>query len=123
MFAGFDAFERSLYFGPSFDLGQFERFRRIFHHSTYRVLLNHKERSTLNVEENGYKQRVWIRRARPEEEETFQFTIVQIIASDPYTTIDNLFFEPLSDLLGYAQRKQPQLLILPLYHPLSPRNP
>jgi len=33
---------------------QFERFRRIFHHSTYRVLLGHKERkimSTLFVEE------------------------------------------------------------------------
>ncbi|PWA35090.1 hypothetical protein CTI12_AA612700 [Artemisia annua] len=80
-FAGFDPFERSLYFGPSFDLGQFERFRRIFHHSTYRVLLNHKERkilSTLNVEENCYKQRVWIRGARPDEEETFQFTMVQV---------------------------------------------
>ncbi|PWA82904.1 hypothetical protein CTI12_AA171980 [Artemisia annua] len=79
-FAGFDPFERSLYFGPSFDLGQFERFRRIFHHSKYRVLLNHKERkilSTLNVEENCYKQRVWIRGARPDEEETFQFTMVQ----------------------------------------------
>lgn len=35
-----------------------------------------------------------------------------IIASGPYTTTDNLFFEPLSDLLAYAQRKQPQLLIL-----------
>ncbi|XP_076889322.1 uncharacterized protein LOC143540040 [Bidens hawaiensis] len=35
-----------------------------------------------------------------------------IIASDPFTTIDNLFFEPLSDLLSYAQRKQPQLLVL-----------
>lgn len=33
---------------------KFERFRRIFHHSTYRVLLGHKERkimSTLFVEE------------------------------------------------------------------------
>lgn len=33
---------------------QFERFRRIFHHSTYRVLLGHKERkimSSLFVEE------------------------------------------------------------------------
>ncbi|KAG5540639.1 hypothetical protein RHGRI_020760 [Rhododendron griersonianum] len=33
-FAGFDPFERSTYFGPYFDLGQFQRFRRIFHHST-----------------------------------------------------------------------------------------
>ncbi|GKD15499.1 DNA polymerase alpha subunit B [Tanacetum coccineum] len=35
-----------------------------------------------------------------------------IIASGPYTTADNMFFEPLSDLLAYAQRKQPQLLVL-----------
>ncbi|KAL8254299.1 hypothetical protein R6Q59_032520 [Mikania micrantha] len=35
-----------------------------------------------------------------------------IIASGPFTTTDNLFFEPLSDLLAYAQRKQPQLLVL-----------
>ncbi|KAK3033869.1 hypothetical protein RJ639_032774 [Escallonia herrerae] len=79
-FAGFDPFERSTYFGPFFDLGQFERFRRIFHHSTYRVLLGHKERkilSTLQVVENRYKERIWIRGARPEEEEVFQFTMVQ----------------------------------------------
>ncbi|EYU21939.1 hypothetical protein ABFS82_01G029400 [Erythranthe guttata] len=79
-FAGFDPFERSTYFGPFFDLGQFERFRRIFHHSSYRVLLGHKERnilSSLNVNENCYKQRVWVRGARPEEEEVFQFTMVQ----------------------------------------------
>ncbi|KAL0330259.1 UNVERIFIED_CONTAM: hypothetical protein Sradi_5012600 [Sesamum radiatum] len=53
-FAGFDPFERSTYFGPFFDLGQFERFRRIFHHSSYRVLLGHRERkilSSLNVKE------------------------------------------------------------------------
>ncbi|GER46911.1 hypothetical protein STAS_23977 [Striga asiatica] len=83
-FAGFDPFERSTYFGPFFDLGQvsgmFERFRRIFHHSSYRVLLGHRERkilSTLNVKEDCYKQRVWVRGARPEEEEVFQFTMIQ----------------------------------------------
>ncbi|KAM7259418.1 hypothetical protein ACFE04_015159 [Oxalis oulophora] len=47
-FAGFDPFERSTYFGWFFDLGQFERFRRIYHHSTYRVLLGHKERKILS---------------------------------------------------------------------------
>ncbi|KAL4592274.1 hypothetical protein LXL04_005262 [Taraxacum kok-saghyz] len=97
-FAGFDPFERSLYFGPSFDLGQFERFRRIFHHSTYRVLLNHKERkilSTLNVEENCYKQRVWIRGARPEEEETFQFTMIQRVGGfwDGYWLTESLLHD------------------------------
>ncbi|CAI9093266.1 OLC1v1028731C2 [Oldenlandia corymbosa var. corymbosa] len=35
-----------------------------------------------------------------------------IIAAGPYTTSDNLMFEPLVELLGYARRKQPQLLIL-----------
>ncbi|XP_066368777.1 uncharacterized protein [Miscanthus floridulus] len=47
-FAGFDPFERSTYFGRQFDLGQFERFRRLFHHSSYRVLLGHKERNILS---------------------------------------------------------------------------
>ncbi|XP_042039944.1 uncharacterized protein LOC121785551 isoform X4 [Salvia splendens] len=79
-FAGFDPFERSTYFVPFFDLGQFERFRRIFHHSSYRALLGHRERkilSSLNVDEYCFKQRVWIRGARPEEEEVFQFTMIQ----------------------------------------------
>ncbi|KAA3470544.1 DNA-directed RNA polymerase subunit beta [Gossypium australe] len=79
-FAGFDPFERSTYFGPFFDLGQFERFRRIFHHSSYRVLLGHKERkilSSLFVKENQFKQRVWILGSRPNEEEIFEFTMVQ----------------------------------------------
>ncbi|KAL6905855.1 hypothetical protein ACP4OV_003456 [Aristida adscensionis] len=35
-----------------------------------------------------------------------------VIASGPYTTTDNMFFEPLQELLSYACRKQPQLLIL-----------
>jgi len=63
-------------------VGQFERFRRIFHHSTYRVLLGHKERkilSSLLVEENQFKQRVWVRGNHTEEEEIFQFTMVQRI--------------------------------------------
>ncbi|XP_020592656.1 uncharacterized protein LOC110033124 isoform X2 [Phalaenopsis equestris] len=80
-FAGFNPFERSTYFGPFFDLGQFERFRRLFHHSTYRVLLCHKEQkilSSLWVQENQFKQRVLIKGSRPEEEEIFQFTMIQI---------------------------------------------
>ncbi|CAI0426108.1 unnamed protein product [Linum tenue] len=35
-----------------------------------------------------------------------------LIASGPFTTTDNLYFEPLSELLAYARKKQPQLLIL-----------
>ncbi|KAH6818853.1 DNA polymerase alpha 2 [Perilla frutescens var. frutescens] len=35
-----------------------------------------------------------------------------IVAAGPFTTSDNLLFEPLTDLLAYARRKQPQLLVL-----------
>ncbi len=38
-FAGFDPFARSQYFGISLDLGQFERYRRIFYTPLYRVRL------------------------------------------------------------------------------------
>ncbi|XP_047322322.1 uncharacterized protein LOC124926185 [Impatiens glandulifera] len=94
-FAGFDPFERSSYFGRFFDLGQFERFRRIFHHSTYRVLLGHRESkilSSLWVEENLFKQRIWILGARPEEEDVFQFTMVQRIGGswDGYWLTESL---------------------------------
>nr|GME05024.1 Dihydrofolate reductase [Ipomoea batatas] len=97
-FAGFDPFERSTYFGRFFDLGQFERFRRIFHHSTYRILLGHRERkilSSLQVNENQYKQRVWVRGSRPEEEETFQFTMVQRVGGswDGYWLTESLLHD------------------------------
>ncbi|GAB2297771.1 hypothetical protein Dimus_031857 [Dionaea muscipula] len=35
-----------------------------------------------------------------------------IIAAGPFTTTDNLFFEPLKEFLAHAARKQPQLLML-----------
>ncbi|CAI0425714.1 unnamed protein product [Linum tenue] len=35
-----------------------------------------------------------------------------LIGSGPFTTTDNLYFEPLLELLAYARKKQPQLLIL-----------
>lgn len=31
-----------------------------------------------NVEQDQYRQRVWVRGARPEEEEVFQFTMAQV---------------------------------------------
>jgi len=97
-FAGFDPFERSTYFGRFFDLGQFERFRRIFHHSTYRVLLGHKEMkilSSLLVEEGRFKQRIWIQGSRPEEEEIFEFTLVQKIGGllDGYWLTESLLHD------------------------------
>ncbi|KAH9305014.1 hypothetical protein KI387_009418, partial [Taxus chinensis] len=38
--------------------------------------------------------------------------ISMLIAAGPFTTTDNLEFEPLIDLLAYARRKQPNLLLL-----------
>ncbi|KAL2484471.1 putative microtubule-associated protein futsch [Abeliophyllum distichum] len=35
-----------------------------------------------------------------------------IVAAGPFTTTDNLLFEPLAELLAYARRKQPQLIVL-----------
>ncbi|KAJ8758864.1 hypothetical protein K2173_002643 [Erythroxylum novogranatense] len=35
-----------------------------------------------------------------------------LIASGPFTTTDNLLFEPLTELLAYANRKPPQVIIL-----------
>ncbi|GAB2284886.1 hypothetical protein Dimus_019339 [Dionaea muscipula] len=97
-FAGFDPFERSTYFGPFFDLGQFERFRRIFHHSSYRVLLGHKEKKLLSsfwVTENRFKQRVWIQGTRLEEEEIFEFTMVQRLGGcwDGYWLTESLLHD------------------------------
>ncbi|KAK1282659.1 hypothetical protein QJS10_CPB22g01050 [Acorus calamus] len=65
-FAGFDPFERSTYFGPFFDLGQ-----------------------------DRFKQRVWIRGSRPEEEETFEFTMVQRVGGswDGYWLTESLLHD------------------------------
>ncbi|CAI5485665.1 unnamed protein product [Closterium sp. Naga37s-1] len=80
-FAGFDPFERSRYFGPRFDLGQFERFRRLFHHTHYRVLLSHKRHHLLSsfyVSPARVKQRVEVEGVRPGEVEVFEFTLEQV---------------------------------------------
>lgn len=47
-FAGFDPFARSRYFGCSLDLGQFERFRRIFYTPCFSALLNHTSHTVLS---------------------------------------------------------------------------
>eukprot|EP00897_Mesotaenium_endlicherianum_P002826 jgi/Mesen1/2571/ME000162S01697 len=97
-FAGFDPFQRSRYFGPRYDLGQFERFRRLFHHSTYRVLLCHTDvrvLSTFYVNEHLFKQRVWVKGARPGEDESFEFTLVQRVGGswDGYWLTDSLIHD------------------------------
>ncbi|VAI91720.1 unnamed protein product [Triticum turgidum subsp. durum] len=43
---------------------------------------------------------------------TLSRVLSSVIAAGPFTTTDNLLFEPLQELLSYACRKQPQLLIL-----------
>lgn len=79
-FTAFDPFERSTYFGRSLDLGQFERFRRIFHTPFYAVLLNHTQRevlSSLQIGEHNWRCRVLVKGYRGKEEGTFQFDMVQ----------------------------------------------
>ncbi|KAL1216416.1 hypothetical protein V5N11_026347 [Cardamine amara subsp. amara] len=48
----------------------------------------------------------------PAEESHEKSEVSFIIASGPFTTSDNLLFEPLNELLAYAKRKPPQLLVL-----------
>ncbi|EES15907.1 hypothetical protein BDA96_08G093400 [Sorghum bicolor] len=43
---------------------------------------------------------------------TLSRELSSVITAGPYTRTDNLLFEPLQELLSYACRKQPQLLIL-----------
>lgn len=62
------------------------------------MLLGHKERkilSSLFVKENRFKQRIWIRGNRPEEEEIFQFTMVQRVGGswDGYWLTESLLHD------------------------------
>ncbi|GJP62430.1 hypothetical protein CLOP_g19497 [Closterium sp. NIES-67] len=60
---------------------RFERFRRLFHHSHYRVLLSHKRHHLLSsfyVSPVRMKQRVQVEGLRPGELETFEFTLEQV---------------------------------------------
>lgn len=64
----------------SFDLGQFERFRRIMHIPAYKPLLNHEQvttLSTLKVSERCWKTRVHILGEHNRDEGVFEFTMVQ----------------------------------------------
>ncbi|ONK57978.1 uncharacterized protein A4U43_C09F6390 [Asparagus officinalis] len=49
---------------------------------------------------------------QPNSEPSMLRMLSMVIAAGPFTTIDNLLFEPLTELLAYARRRQPQLLIL-----------
>ncbi|DBA71259.1 TPA: hypothetical protein ACH3X2_011077 [Trebouxia sp. C0005] len=79
-FADFDPFARSCYFGVNRDLGQFERFRRIFHTPHYSVLLSHLHYtplSSLQVSELQWKHRVWVKGYKGSEEGVFEFFMVK----------------------------------------------
>lgn len=47
-YSNFDPFKRSRYFGYNLDLGQFERFRRMFHTPSYSILLNHRRHELIS---------------------------------------------------------------------------
>eukprot|EP00877_Chromochloris_zofingiensis_P001449 jgi/Chrzof1/11304/Cz05g31220.t1 len=94
-FASFDPFQRCKYFGKSFDLGQFERFRRIMHTPYYRTLLNHQSvssLSTLQVSDRVWKSRVLIVGDRPADENVYEFTMIQRLGGiyDGYWFTDSL---------------------------------
>ena len=78
--AGFDPFARSRYFGVSLDLGQFERFRRIFYTDCFVTLLNHSEHellSGLEVSEAEWVARVRVANGYRREHHTYNFRMEQ----------------------------------------------
>jgi len=80
-FAAFDPFERSKYFGRSFDLGQFERFRRVFHTPAYKTLINHDSATVVGrfvMGEGRAALRVLAKHDRPLEEQTYTITMIQV---------------------------------------------
>lgn len=81
-FANIDPFQRSAYFGKSLDLGQFERFRRVFFTPWFQPLLGHTEAMTtsqLEVTPSVWKGRVRVRHGRDDAEEaTYEVTLVQL---------------------------------------------
>eukprot|EP00882_Tetradesmus_deserticola_P013617 GHRQ01014457.1.p1 GENE.GHRQ01014457.1~~GHRQ01014457.1.p1 ORF type:complete len:212 (+),score=52.46 GHRQ01014457.1:231-866(+) len=79
-FANFDPFQRSRYFGKNFDLGQFERFRRIMHIPAYKPLLNHDSwqvLSTLKLSEHLWKTRLHVVGEYGRDEAVYEITMVQ----------------------------------------------
>jgi hypothetical protein len=47
---------------------------------------------------------------------TVAIFIIQLTAAGPFTTSDNLAYEPFVELLAYARKKRPNLLVLVLFH-------
>jgi hypothetical protein len=66
--ADIDPWRRSSYFGTPLDLGQFERYRRVFYTPFYQVLVRNTEfelLSALSTDEDEWSARVRVRSARP----------------------------------------------------------
>lgn len=79
-FANFSPWERSHYFGRSLDLGQFERFRRIFYTSCYSPLLGltkYEFLSSLELSEESWRARILVTNDYRKEERTYEFTMKQ----------------------------------------------
>jgi len=47
---------------------------------------------------------------------TVAIFIIQLTAAGPFTTSDNLAYEPFVELLAYARKKRPNLLVLVNFH-------
>ncbi len=47
---------------------------------------------------------------------TVAIFIIQLTAAGPFTTSDNLAYEPFVELLAYARKKRPNLLVLVFFH-------
>lgn len=79
-FADMDPFQRSGYFGRSFDLGQFERFRRIMHTPYFITLLEHERvefLSSLQINERVWKQRIMVTGNTAKEQRVYEVTMKQ----------------------------------------------
>ena len=107
-FAGFDPWQRSTFFGRSLDLGQFERFRRIFYTKCFTTLLNHSEHrflSSLEVAEDVWKVRVLvINELRKGEENVYEFTMRQHLGGkrDGFWLTDHLVCDGCDDKTIYG---------------------
>eukprot|EP01024_Parvocaulis_polyphysoides_P015728 TRINITY_DN16938_c0_g1_i2.p2 TRINITY_DN16938_c0_g1~~TRINITY_DN16938_c0_g1_i2.p2 ORF type:complete len:192 (-),score=9.04 TRINITY_DN16938_c0_g1_i2:130-705(-) len=102
-FASFDPWTRCRYFGKSQDMGQFERFRRMFHGSVYSALLSHTQSSmkaALQVSETSWMQNVQIVSVSGEIQ-TYSFFMVQRVGGrrDGYWFTERLLPTQENDVL------------------------
>ncbi|CAJ2668014.1 unnamed protein product [Trifolium pratense] len=75
-------------------------------------LVDYIPTSVANEDLNPSKKQAMDKENQPTELLCNQRELSMIIAAGPLTTTDNLLFEPLVELLAYAKRRPPQLLVL-----------